>query len=93
MEGQNLKAELRLQAVEYVLNQLNVAFFQNLQIPTVLVEKLHQQVLATLSEQAMPGLPAELSDHAVAELHDAVERLLKRQRLMLASVRGETYVP
>ena len=92
MEGQNLRAELRLQAVEYVLNQLNVAFFQNLQIPTALVEQLHQQVLATLSAQAVPGLPAELSDHAAAELHDAVERLLERQRLMLASVRGEINV-
>ena len=89
MEDGYLKAELRLQAIEYVLNQLHVAFFQNLQIPTMIVKSLHENVLTTLQDQAIPGLPAEVSDHATAELHDAVKRLLKRQLLMLSMVRGE----
>jgi len=82
-----IKAEIRLAVLEYLVTKLYVGHFQYHRIPTEDVRRMAVEHAGY--EQIIPGLTPEQSDHASAEWREAIEKMLNMQLEMLAKARGE----
>ena len=89
MENQ-LKAEMRLTAIEYVLCDLAAKILLLSGGSKERIEDAHKKLIDELKTQTFPGLDPALGDLASSELEEAVSSLLLMQREMTESLRRES---
>jgi len=79
----DIKLEMRLCAMEYLLCQLWVNLLKASGVTEQKFDESSQAMLDHLKKQTFPALPAEWSDLAAGELEEAVSHLVAMQREML----------
>jgi hypothetical protein len=85
---QALKLEVRLSAIEYLLDDLWVKYYLQIGATYDEIMQAHANVLERLRKQTFPGLDAASGDLAASELEEAVRRLLSEQKEMLEGVKS-----
>ncbi len=76
MNEHEIRAEARLQAIEYLLANLYAKILLEQPDPKAAVESGAQNMLGALQEFTVPGAGPALSDLVAAEVQGAIERLL-----------------
>lgn len=87
MSNDLIKREMRLAALEYMLCRLWVNILSIVGADEKTFDAGSKAMLEHLKKQTFPGLAPEWSDMASAELEEAVERLVKMQKEMLAALK------
>jgi len=83
MNEREIKAEARLMAIEFVLNDLCIRFHRSIGATAEQIVAAHQKCSENLRNDTYPGADPVLSDLAAAEIEEAVSRLLAMQREMM----------
>ncbi|MHB1216711.1 MAG: hypothetical protein ACYC1L_00745, partial [Alphaproteobacteria bacterium] len=76
LQGDAIKHEMRLAAIEYLLCRVYVAMIQASGVSSEQTEHLLQRQISGAANQKFPGLDPAMSDLASAEFGEAVERLV-----------------
>jgi hypothetical protein len=80
---ETLKAEIRLYALETLICQLYVWFYEMTGKPHWALETRRKILVEAAQKKTFPRLGAAMSDFVSAELEAAVDRLLTMQRELL----------
>ncbi len=86
---QDLKLEMRLAAIEYLVNDLWVKYYLLIGAPYDRIMTAHKNAIEGLRKQTFPGLDPASSDFAASELEHAVRTLLGGQKEMLEVVKDK----
>jgi len=78
-----IKAEIRLHALETLVCQLYVWFYEMTGAPRRALETRRKILLEGVQRKTFPALGAAMSDYVSAELEAAVDRLLVIQKDLL----------
>jgi hypothetical protein len=84
---QDLKLEMRLAAIEFLVNDLWVKYYLLIRAPYDRIMFAHDNAIEQLKRQTFPGLDPASSDLAASELEHAVRTLLSGQKEMLEEVK------
>jgi hypothetical protein len=76
----------RLWALEIMVSMQGAALHANTSDPQASLKRFGERLMTALRRQAVPGLEPVVSDHASAELEDALNRLLSQQQRYLTVV-------
>lgn len=79
-----IKLEMRLNALEYLLSKLYVAHLRSSGLSLSELSSHLDQFAKDAAKQIFPGLDPAFSDLASAEWEEAITRLVKMQKEMLA---------
>ena len=75
MNENEIKAEARLQAIEYMVTNLYARALLQQPDPNAAIKTGVQSMLSRFKGFAVPDIDPALSDHVTAELQNAIERL------------------
>ena len=78
MTEAEIKAEVRLWALECVVSQLCASLL--LKLPDGVPEMMHQQLIDGAKKNVFPKVNPALSDHYSAEFESAIRRLVRMQQ-------------
>ena len=84
MNEENIKLEMRLAAMEYFIAKICVGVAKANGVTEQAFVVAADKMIAEAGNQIIPGLDPAKSDYASAEWQEAVERLLKMQKEMVA---------
>lgn len=78
-----VETEMRFSALEYVVNDLIVKFYQIAKADKKKIDEFHKQLISKAEKRTFPGLDPAMSDLAAAAFQDALRDLLNGQREMM----------
>jgi hypothetical protein len=76
MTEQELKAEARLMAIEYMITNVYVLLHRVFRSTPEMIRQSHEGARSMLGQMTIPGLDPAQSDLASAEIQAAVEKLI-----------------
>jgi hypothetical protein len=83
-----LKLEMRLTAIEYLLCDLWVKYYLQIGATYDQIMAAHKKTLEQLNKQTFAGLDPAQSDLAAYELEEAVRKLLDEQKQMMEPIKA-----
>ncbi len=89
MDAHELKREMRLTAIEYLLCDLWSKYYGLIGATREQIETAHMKAIDRLKTETFSGLDAASSDLAASELEDAVTGLLAMQQEMLGFLKAK----
>jgi hypothetical protein len=87
MTEQELKAEARLMAIEYMVTNAYVLLHRVFRSTPEMIRQTHEQARTMLQQMTIPGVDPAQSDLASAEIQAAVEKLIFVTEEMMGMVR------